>query len=554
VDGLRHRLAKDERGIALVLALAICVALSLMVSATVVYVTANQSSAKKSAGDNRALAYAEAGLQTAYSTIFRQNTIVGGNPVNPALFGCATGTSGASDCTTITTQCVSVAVTCSGSTPQDGTARIYGIYGGLTGTTYQGWTVAKSTWLLVSTGFAYSPTVGRIDAKTEMAKVLISPLSAGGVASLWNHIFVTAQPTTPASCQLNFSGNSTIVDVPVYTIGNVCLAGQGVAVKEMPGGQKIDLMVGGVLSMSGGSASVGDYSTTPATPITSGVVQGGCTTSSTLVGNSGYPSCTNGSFRYSVSSTDTYISNDAPDLSATQMQTNFQTFDPGPKHACASGGTLAATVFDNSIQSDLTKEPDASGASFELTPASSDYTCVSQSGSTVGQLSWNHSTGVLTVSGSIFLDGNVTIASTATYTGTAIIEAAGTITFTGNNQTVCNIYSSATKDCDFTNWQGSSTNKSMLTLAALNLKGAAAAINFAGNAQSFQGSIWMPSTSQITFAKNGVHIEGPIAVGSFDATFNNAVFEPLPVITNMPVGAPIPPNTSASIGPLLTVK
>ena len=77
--------------------------------------------------------------------------------------------------------------------------------------------------------------------------------------------------------------------------------------------------------------------------------------------------------------------------------TNFQTFDPGPKHACATGGTLATTVFDNSVQTDLTKEPDASGASFELTPSSSDYTCVSQSGSSVGQLSWNHTTGVLTV-------------------------------------------------------------------------------------------------------------------------------------------------------------
>src|SRR5437763_13802086 len=134
-----------------------CIALSLMVSAVVVYTPQNQTAAKRSAGDTRALAYAEAGLQTAYSTIIRQNTIVGGNPVNPALFGCAAGSSGASNCATISTTCVSVAVTCSGSTPQDGTARVYGIYGGLTGTTYQGWSVAKATWLLGFTGFASHP-------------------------------------------------------------------------------------------------------------------------------------------------------------------------------------------------------------------------------------------------------------------------------------------------------------------------------------------------------------------------------------------------------------
>jgi hypothetical protein len=54
--------------------------------------------------------------------------------------------------------------------------------------------------------------------------------------------------------------------------------------------------------------------------------------------------------------------------------------------------------------------------------------------------------------------------------------------------------------------------------------------------------------------KNGVTVEGPISIGSFDATFNNATFKPLPVIKNMPVGAPIPPNTGASIGSMTITK
>ena len=58
----------------------------------------------------------------------------------------------------------------------------------------------------------------------------------------------------------------------------------------------------------------------------------------------------------------------------------------------------------------------------------------------------------------------------------------------------------------------------------------------------------------MTFVKNGVTIEGPISIGHFDATFNNATFQPLPVIKNMPVGAPIPPNTGASIGTLTITK
>ena len=58
----------------------------------------------------------------------------------------------------------------------------------------------------------------------------------------------------------------------------------------------------------------------------------------------------------------------------------------------------------------------------------------------------------------------------------------------------------------------------------------------------------------MTFVKNGVTVEGPISVGSFDASFNNAVFKPLPVIKNMPVGAPLPPNSGATVGAMTITK
>jgi hypothetical protein len=49
-------------------------------------------------------------------------------------------------------------------------------------------------------------------------------------------------------------------------------------------------------------------------------------------------------------------------------------------------------------------------------------------------------------------------------------------------------------------------------------------------------------------------VEGPISIGSFDATFNNASFKPLPVIKNMPTGAPLPPNTSVTISSPVYLK
>ena len=187
-----------------------------------------------------------------------------------------------------------------------------------------------------------------------------------------------------------------------------------------------------------------------------------------------------------------------------------------------------------------------SNGPFELVPNSS-YTCISQSGSSVGQLTWNNTTKQLTINGNVFLDGNLTISQSATYTGTGVIEAAGTITFNGNSTQFC-----ATSPCSFTTWQGASGNNSMLTLVAL--KASTTSITFTDNAQTFQGSLWTQPSSTMTFVKNGVTVEGPISIGSFDATFNNAQFKPLPVIKNMPTGAPIPPNTGITVGPLTLTK
>jgi hypothetical protein len=92
----------------------------------------------------------------------------------------------------------------------------------------------------------------------------------------------------------------------------------------------------------------------------------------------------------------------------------------------------------------------------------------------------------------------------------------------------------------------------MLTLVAL--KSNTTSITFTDNTQTFQGSLWAQPSSKMTFVKNGVTVEGPISIGSFDATFNNATFKPLPVIKNMPPGAPLPPNSGATVGSMTITK
>jgi hypothetical protein len=387
--------------------------------------------------------------------------------------------------------------------------------------------VPASTWLLVSTGYARNPNTNATTAKMEMAQVKINPLNSGAVAAVWNHIFLTA-PLVPNQCSATFAGNNMTITDPLYVIGNLCLTGQNTTIQETT--QPVDLMVGGALILSGSGTSAG-LSTAK---LTSGVVNGGCNTTGVANATTTCSSATN----YYVKNADTWVAAQAPQQLGTDIANDYANFDPGPNHPCAAGGLPSSTFDNNTTQ-------DNSNASFELTPNSS-YTCVSQSGSSVGQLSWNNSTKVLTVNGNIFLDGPMTISQSATYTGTAAIEVAGTITFNNNSTKLC-----AENPCDTSAgaWQGNSGNNSMLTLVTLSANNSLA-VQFTNNSQTFQGSIWTQPTSGMDFVKNGVTVEGPMSVGSFDASFNNATFIPLPIIKNMPVGAPLPPNTGASVGPL----
>ncbi|HEV7132118.1 MAG TPA: hypothetical protein VGN27_00130 [Gaiellaceae bacterium] len=529
------RLRSDERGIALLMALGIMVVLGIVVGATVSYTTSNTDATAASSGRLDAKRLAESGLNEVYS-VLAQQAHSGGNPVAANLLGCngASGpndTTGPSNCTTPSPKLYCpFSTTCTAGSA--GAASVYGYYSGTNAQTFLGFSVPASTWLLVSTGYGNDPATAGVAAHTSYAEVSANGVTSGSVAAMWNHVFLTA-PLVPNVCQTNFSGNNMVVDIPLYVLGNLCLSGANTVVKEV--GQPVDLEVGGKLVLNGANTSVGVSS---GTPITSGVVVGGCTTVS--VSSSTNP-CVPASYRYWVGSTDTFNSQVAPSQTGSDIQNDYNTFDPGPKHACQSGTTpppLASTVFDTN------STYDNSAASFELTPNAS-YSCISQNGAATGQLTWDNSAKKLTINGSIFIDGSMTISQSAYYVGTAILEVAGTVTMNGNNTTLC-----ATSPCNtaLTAWQGSSGNNSMLTLAPL--ASSTNALTLSSNNEVFQGSVWTQPSSTVSFLGNNIVVEGPMSIGSLGAGANNASLKPLPVIKNMPVGAPLPPNTGVTIGPM----
>jgi hypothetical protein len=511
------RLRGEEDGFALVLALALIVVFSIVTATAIGYTRTNQETSALSGSGLQAMQYAEAGLNDAYSKLVNANS-TGSDPTASGLLG--TSASPLVFCVTSST--------CAAGAP--GSVSVMGCYGGTSGATCTGISPSSpaSTWVIVARGYAAPPLGGTPLSRSMTGKLLISPLSSGAVAAVWNHVFVTAPRTTPDTCQLNFGGNSTSINVPLYVIGNLCLPGN-TAIAETAGGQAIDLQVGGKLYMQAGS-HVGASSTSP---ITSGVVVGGCTTVS-VTSTTSPCAGTSPSFSYWVHTTDTFVANEAPSETDSDIQNDYNTFSPGPMHNCTSGSVPGG--FDT----DQIKNN--SRSTFDLTPSSS-YTCTTSS----GQLSWNNSTKILTIAGSIYFDGSMTISQSATYTGTAVIELSGSFSMTGNNLTLC-----AVSGCSFTNWQGTSGNNSMLTIASVLASGTA--ISMTGNSEKLQASLWTQPTATMSLTANSSSLQGPISVGSISSSLNNTQIQPLPVIKNMPVGAPIPPNTSVSIGSLTLIK
>ena len=567
---------RQEDGIALVMALAFTVALSLLVFGMVSYVTSNQHNAQNSSTDGNARAYAEAALDVAYSTIEHAGNTVGLNPASPSLLGCAaaSGSYANSDCTSPTVLCVPVAAACpSGTyTPTAGTATVIGYYTGTaTTTTYANITEPAGYWILSATGYARNAS-GKLDAKGLRGAVQISALDSGAVASVWNHVFLTA-PWQKGVCTTNFTGNTTVLNMPVYTIGNLCFSGNSSGISQVSTGQNIDLQVGGTLYYGSGNDFIGSSTT----PLYSGVVQMGCSTTATQLANATLtapaPACVNGSNPiYYVANAESYISEDDPELTDAQAEKDYSNFDPGPKHPCLAGTTpspLTTSQLDWAIgasEGTTNNMPDNSGSGssggvFDLTPSSS-YACVSQSGLNTGYLIWNAGSSAITVTvgsnsvsvpakylainGSIFIDGPIKVSQSMTYKGVGVVMAAGQISLPTNNSNIC----AQNTNCTFSNWQGSTGNNDMLTLATL-LANSAAAINWTGQGIKFQGSLWCrPSSTFYLTGQGGPDIQGPMSVGSMNINGNSFSFEPLPVIKNMPTGAPVPPNVSAKVGPL----
>ncbi len=546
---LLRRLQSEEQGFALVIALAVTVVFSITVVTVIDSASSNSRTADRSKGRVSAYTLAEAGINNAASILGKSNSY------DPHLLH-PQGSYQPSDCASPPNNpstAPSLGNTCS--------PYAWNYDGGTT--TMWGWfDSATSNWTITSTGTVRNAFASNNTSRTLTATVHVRAApSQDNYVTAWNYVFV--KDTTPGICNITLD-QSTNLAVSFYVEGNLCFKNQAY-IAETNGSDPINMEVRGkIVWLSGASKGVGDTSLSGNGAITSAKVAGGCASSLNGTGHT----CSTPSDYFYVKSGG--YSTSAPAISAPVLtNTDFSGYytsayirpgdpcdNPGPN----SSNRLANTTFDNDTTALNGTNGNGSASTFDLTPSSS-YTCEAKdtAGRVIGELTWNNTTKILQIRGTIYIDGSVTLSQDATYQGVnasgvhpsgdtsgldgiggqAVMYISGT--YSQNNNQLCGwdtVHDQAAKtsgNCDFTKW---TPNTSLLMIVA---HGSTTSFSLGGGSGCyFQGAIYSMNLADIG---QQCRVEWPL-ISSTMSVGQGASMKPLPGISDLPLGAPGNPNTA----------
>jgi Tfp pilus assembly protein PilX len=523
----------DERGQSLVLALFVLTFLAISLGVLMFFTAGNQRNAHYQKAAQVATSLAEAGVNNGVSVL--------ANPANSCCLEQTTSTvlptSEAAAITAGDTKTGASAYQPGTTVTWWGSLNTNATYTDSTGTTTTGnsvWTLYGKATVPNPTGPSASPIV-----KLMSAQVLVhAPVPLNYQVGVWNTVYSPFGPTTGCDTSI---GQGINISIPVYVGGNLCMGQNAVITKPV--------YVGGYLWFQNKQGSIGSKTAT----INSAHVGGYCQVSSggqvnpcqsepvpgpnsTNIWVNGAPANLTGPASDFANITPPQICWDGNQSACTNNPPGgWYTFaSPGPTHPCG-----AVIRFDNGdgIMNDTYQ-----ATPFNLTPTTS-YTC--QTGQ--GQLSWNATTRVLTVVGTIFFDGSVTMTTSGntpiTYTGTgssgactnagdcqAVIYASGDISI--NSEKLCASLNSQGNDCDWNNWD---PNKKILIFASNGPNG----ISVGPSQTSFEGGLY--ATNTVATGQSAV-TEGPLISATKTVVLGQQFGGTFPPITILPFSIQQPPG------------
>lgn len=404
------RLIRREDGFALIMAMGVLLVLSILGSTVIYYTSANARSANWSNQDGRAYSVAEAALHNALAVLFKP----GINPYNPYLF-CDPGAS----------------LPCSRTATYDnGTATWSGTFDN-----------ERKEWTIMASGSKANPTGA---AKVSRRMTVTVGVTAAPKQQLenpsWNYIYSRGTGNT---CDTTYA-QSVEVRSPVYIEGNLCLSNQA-----WISGSPLD--VHGSVSLLNTNTSIGKSGA----PVEQVRIANGCKyTNAPLhnpcqqgAGSAGYDNL----WATSLTSTPATIAPPSVNWDAWYLNAN-----PGPYYPCTTtSGTTPTFDNDQGLGSspNVAKRNNSLPTVIDLAPPASSYTCRTAA----GEMSWNHLTKVLTLAGTMFIDGSAKIepGGVISYTGQGVLYLSGTMLV--KNTQVCAVIAAGGAACTLTGWNPSAT-------------------------------------------------------------------------------------------------
>jgi hypothetical protein len=346
--------------------------------------------------------------------------------------------------------------------------------------------VTPPEWTLSSRATVENPSAGAALTRTVTARFL----AGAPMDDAWNYVF-TDQP----GC--TWLENIITVSAPLYTRGDLCIRNAAAAI-----GPRVHVY-GGIQTENTGRVG---------TPLSDSSDPAVGTRLGCRLGSLGgfILACPDVLFSVYRSS----FTNDVPDLTKPPFDTGKRnTAKPGPLQTCTASSGVVPSFTSTGV--------------IDLMPPWT-YRCQVWEGTHVaGELSWDDTTKILTVAGTIWFDGELKMenAQHATYDGRAVIYFANKATL--ENQ----VWLCAVSGCPTSGWDPSSD---LLVLVS----GAPDVPAFVmQNSSKFQGAIYVVGGFQL---HNAATMHGPVIASSLDLRNNGLEAgwpEPLTLPSGVPQGA-----------------
>jgi Tfp pilus assembly protein PilX len=493
-------LVSDERGVSLVLAMLVVAALSITTAGLARLVTSNEHAFGRDRQEARAFNVAEAGLNEGVSYLSTldsstqqsyalNSTIPSGAPSSTKSYSLDTG---------------------SGTWWAQKTA---------VSTAVDTWTVHAEA------------TVGNVTRQVSLDVAANKTTVAQPVSGVWAKGFYVADPT-----YCTYLNGTTTLKLNTYVAGSLCLTGTQQIVDPTPASPSLALYVGGQVQISGSQATIGTGSGAGQRILEANIV-GGCL-------RSGVPkTCSIGSQSHVYANS--YIQSaqtlTKPPVDASGIYASGDWNNP----VCSTG----SFTFDNNgtRNSSVGTVDLLSGPSYSCT-VYKDSSHVA--GNEEGTLTWNAALKKLTISGTLYIDGNLAFAGgdIATYTGTGVIYVNGTVSISGNSA-FCgpgdSLIGSSPYGCTGTWNPDASTGGGAIGVVAVNSGGTTgitsglctptAAWSMSGNAQL-----------DILAYVNGCFQESGTSFVTGPVTTDQAVVAGTPTHTNVPSPPPDMPGAAST--------